>query len=105
MPALGETLGYNLRVAGSIAKQVYVAEGLAPPRSFGVVQDAYKTLYERASNPNYWSQIWNNGEWRKVAIYAVEAYGIFTIGEMVSLWDEWIFLRRQCFVSATGSHC
>lgn len=62
---------------------MYIAEGLAPPTSFGVVQDAFRTMYTRASNSSYWTQIWNNGEWKKLAVYAVEAYGIFTIGEMV----------------------
>ncbi|PWN51438.1 hypothetical protein IE53DRAFT_374098 [Violaceomyces palustris] len=78
-----EPLKYNLKVAGSLAKQVYVAEGLAPPTSVNTVTSAYKTLWSRASNINYWTELLSNGGWKKVGIYAVEAYGIFTIGEMI----------------------
>lgn len=82
-----ESLAYNLRVAGALFRQVYVAEGLAPPRSLQVIQDAYKTIYARAIDPNYWTGLLKSGEWKKVAVYAVEAYGIFHIGQMVS--EEW----------------
>lgn len=75
---------YNLRVAGSLFRQVYVAEGLAPPRSVQVIQDAYKTMYARAIDANWWTNLVKSGEWQKTAIYAVEAYGIFHIGQMVS---------------------
>lgn len=74
---------YNLRVAGSLAKQVYIAEGLAPPKSFSAIREAYQTMYTRAIDANYWSKMVNSGEWKKFALYGVEAYGIFTIGEMV----------------------
>jgi hypothetical protein len=72
-------------VAGSVFKQVYIAEGMAPPKSFSVVQEAYKTMYARAIDPNFWSKMVNNGDWKKFAIYSIEVYGIFTIGEMVVL--------------------
>lgn len=76
---------YNLRVAGSLFKQVYIAEGLAPPRSLQVIQDAYKTMYARAIDANWWTNLAKSGEWQKTAIYAIEAYGIFHIGQMVSI--------------------
>jgi F-type H+-transporting ATPase subunit g len=86
--SLTDSLTYNLKVAGSIMKQVYIAEGLAPPKSLNILQDAYKTMYSRAIDANYWSKMVNNGEWKKFALYAVEVYGIFNIGEMVSLLKE-----------------
>lgn len=83
-----ESLTYNLKVAGSLFKQVYIAEAMAPPKSFGVIRDAYQTMYSRAIDPNYWTKMANNGEWKKFAIYAIEVYGIFSIGEMVSA-ERW----------------
>lgn len=82
--ALSDTIYYNLRVAGSLFKQVYIAEGLAPPTNVNTLREAYSTLYKRAIDGSYWSKVANNGEWKKIAIYGVEALGIFTIGEMVS---------------------
>lgn len=67
-----------------MAKQVYIAESLAPPKSFSTIIDAYKTLWARASNKEYYLRILKTGEWKKVAIYGIEAYGIFHIGEIVS---------------------
>jgi len=74
---------YNLSVARELLKQVYVKERLQPPTNLGVVRSAYSELWSRATNPTYWRGILNNGEWVKVSIYAVEAYGIFKIGEIV----------------------
>ena len=78
-----EPIKYNLSVAGSIAKQVYVAESLAPPTSLHTITSAYRQLWSKATDRSYWSQLLTNGDWKKLAIYAVEAYGIFTIGEMI----------------------
>lgn len=70
---------YNLSVAREVLKQVYVAERLAPPTSFSTVTSAYQTLWARASNPGYWREILKNGEWQRVGVYAIEAYGIFKV--------------------------
>jgi len=74
---------YNLSVARELLKQVYVAERLQPPTDLAVLRNAYSTLWSRASSPAYWRGILNSGEWAKVGIYAVEAYGIFKIGEIL----------------------
>ncbi|UZJ54021.1 hypothetical protein CBS101457_003341 [Exobasidium rhododendri] len=81
--SLTETVQYQLRVAGSLFKQVYIAEGLAPPKTFKTFSDAYKTMYERTIDPNFWTKLYNSGDWKKFAIYSLEVYGIFTIGEMI----------------------
>lgn len=86
--SLTDSITYNLRVAGSLFKQVYIAEGLAPPKSFRTIQEAYKTMYTRAMSPDYWTKMANNGDWKKFAVLSLEAYGIFTIGEMVSQREE-----------------
>lgn len=83
-PGYADPLIYNAKVAGHVAKQVYIAESLAPPKSFAAVQEAYQTMYNRAKDASFWQRLVQTGEWKKFAIYAVEAYGIWTIGEMVS---------------------
>jgi F-type H+-transporting ATPase subunit g len=83
LTAYREPVMYNLAVTREVLKQVYVREGLAPPTSFSTVTEAYSALWSRAKNPQYWNEIWRTGEWAKVAIYGLEAYFIFNIGEMV----------------------
>jgi F-type H+-transporting ATPase subunit g len=72
---------YRLSVAREVLKQIYIAEGLQPPMSLSAIQSAYATLWTRASSLAYWRQIASNGELGKVAIYAVEAYGIFKVSQ------------------------
>lgn len=86
--AYADPIIYNLKVVGHVAKQVYIAESLAPPKSLSTIVDAYKTFYSRAINKDYYQRLLKTGEWKKVAIYGLEAYGIFTIGEMVRLYSE-----------------
>ncbi|KAJ7512726.1 mitochondrial ATP synthase g subunit-domain-containing protein [Mycena galericulata] len=73
---------YNFAVAREIVKQVYRAE-LQPPKDVATVRTAYETLYRRATDASYWRSIVQNGEIAKVGIYALEAYGIFKIGEII----------------------
>ncbi|KAF5380517.1 hypothetical protein D9615_004743 [Tricholomella constricta] len=80
--AYREPLVYNLSVAREVLKQIYRTEGLAPP-SLSTVQGAYKTLWSRATNLGYMREITANGQLARVGVYAVEAYGIFKIGEIV----------------------
>ena len=81
--AYREPIVHNLQVAREVAKQVYIAEKLAPPTNPQDIRDAYGEFYSNASNPSWWRSVMENGEWRSLAIYALEAYGIFTIGEMI----------------------
>ena len=81
--AYREPIFHNLAVAREVGKQVYIAEGLAPPTSFGQVTSAWQTLYQRAVDPSWWRSALESGEWKRYAVYAVEAYGIFKIGEML----------------------
>ncbi|KAJ7227426.1 mitochondrial ATP synthase g subunit-domain-containing protein [Mycena pura] len=73
---------YNLAVAREVVKQVYRAE-LQPPKDIATFRTAYETLYRRAVDPTYWRGIVQSGEIARVAVYAVEAYGIFKIGEII----------------------
>ncbi|KAG6866406.1 hypothetical protein C0991_004691 [Blastosporella zonata] len=76
-----QPLLYNLSVTREVLKQIYRTEGLAPP-SFATVQTAYQTIWQRVSNPAYFREIAGNGELARIGVYAVEAYGIFKIGEI-----------------------
>ncbi|KAG9104997.1 hypothetical protein FRC06_002918 [Ceratobasidium sp. 370] len=83
MGAYREPVTYNLAVARAFLRQVYIAEKLAPPTSVETVTTAYRTLFENARNPEYWKGIARSGEWARVALYGIEAYGIFHIGQMI----------------------
>ncbi|KAJ6520875.1 mitochondrial ATP synthase g subunit-domain-containing protein [Mycena vulgaris] len=73
---------YNFAVFREIVKQVYRAE-LQPPKDLASIRAAYETLYQRAKDASYWRGIMQSGEIARVGIYAVEAYGIFKIGEIL----------------------
>ena len=50
-----EPVMYNLKVAGSIAKQVYIAEKLAPPTSLSQIQAAYRQIWACVSKASWWT--------------------------------------------------
>ncbi|KAJ3480512.1 hypothetical protein NLI96_g8288 [Meripilus lineatus] len=81
--AYRQPIVYNLSVTREFLKQVYVAERLQPPTSFSTITNAYSTIWSRARNPTYWRELFRSGDWTKLGIYAVEAYGIFKLGEIV----------------------
>ncbi|EIW83620.1 hypothetical protein CONPUDRAFT_80289 [Coniophora puteana RWD-64-598 SS2] len=81
--AYRQPIVYNFQVARELLKQVYVREGLAPPTSVSAFTSAYSELFARARSPAYWRGILGSGEWARVGVYAVEAYGIFKIGEII----------------------
>ncbi|KAJ4475997.1 mitochondrial ATP synthase g subunit-domain-containing protein, partial [Lentinula edodes] len=81
--AYKEPVFYNFAVFREIVKQVYRAEGLSPPSSVGAVQSAYRTIWTNATSKVFWQKAIDNGEIARLGVYAVEAYGIFKIGEMV----------------------
>ena len=76
--AYREPLTYNFQVTRELVKQVYVAERLQPP-SWTTFTEVYKTLWQRAINPAYWRELLRTGEYKRVGIYALEAYGIFKV--------------------------
>ncbi|CEH14484.1 Mitochondrial F1F0-ATP synthase, subunit g/ATP20 [Ceraceosorus bombacis] len=83
LSSFGESIAYNARVAGSLFKQVYIAEALAPPTSTSAIKQGAETLYKRALDASYWSGVIRTGEWKKLAVYGIEVVGFFTIGEMI----------------------
>lgn len=81
--AYRQPLLYNFAVAREFLKQIYTAERLAPPTSLSQITSVYKQLYSNAISIPFWRELWTSGQWTKVAIYGLEAYGIFHIGEMI----------------------
>ncbi|KAG7090333.1 hypothetical protein E1B28_009453 [Marasmius oreades] len=74
---------YNLAVARELVKHVYRAESLSPPTSIDTVRSAYQTLWSRASSREYWVNAIRSGEIARIGVYAVEAYGLYKIGEII----------------------
>ncbi|KAF7327963.1 hypothetical protein MKEN_00376500 [Mycena kentingensis (nom. inval.)] len=73
---------YNFAVFRELVKLVYRAE-LQFPKDAATWRTTYETLYRRAIDLSYWRTIVQNGQIARVGIYAVEAYGIFKIGEIL----------------------
>ncbi|KAK4683774.1 F-type H+-transporting ATPase subunit g, partial [Tremellales sp. Uapishka_1] len=78
-----DPLVYNSKVFASICRQVYKTEKLAPPVHLSQWTSAYSSIYSRAVNINWWRETVRSGAWVGVAVVAVEAYGIFKIGEIL----------------------
>lgn len=78
--AYREPIAYNFAVVRSLAKQVYVAEGLAPPKSVAEVKAAYREIWESALK-------WRQLNFAKVGVYALEAYGIFKVGNFYFIFS------------------
>ena len=66
-------------MAREVLKHIYTAERLQPPTSLGAVLGTYGTLWGRARSIQYWRKVVTNGEWARLGVYAVEAYGIFKV--------------------------
>ncbi|BGP38568.1 hypothetical protein JCM10450v2_002517 [Rhodotorula kratochvilovae] len=80
--AYREPVVYNAQVAKELVKQVYIAEKLAPP-SFAQVSYTFRQFASQAPHASFWQKLYTSGQWKYVLIVAVEAYGIFSIGEMI----------------------
>ncbi|KAL7411011.1 hypothetical protein BDY24DRAFT_397367 [Mrakia frigida] len=74
---------YNAKLIGALAKQVYVAEKLAPPTSVGEIVGGWSTVWARGTSWSYWGHVKSSGEWKPLALYSLQAYGIFTVGEII----------------------
>ncbi|CEQ41818.1 SPOSA6832_03569 [Sporobolomyces salmonicolor] len=77
-----EPIFYNAAVAKEFAKQVYQAEKLGPP-SLAQASYTYQQFFRQAPQFSFWQKLYESGEYKRWLLYAVEAYGIFSIGEMI----------------------
>ena len=81
--AYQQPVKYNLAVAREVLKHVYTAERLQPPTSLSSVLGTYATLWGRARSVGYWREVVKSGEWARLGVYAVEAYGIFKVPSLL----------------------
>jgi hypothetical protein len=82
--AYQQPIKYNFAVTREILKHVYTAERLQPPTSLGAVLGTYSTLWARARSIGYWRDVVRSGEYARLGVYALEAYGIFKVRDSPS---------------------
>ena len=81
-----------------ILKHVYTAERLQPPTSLGAVLGTYSTLWARARSIGYWRDVVRTGEYARLGVYAVEAYGIFKVRFSLTPLPFFLSLSHCCRV-------
>lgn len=62
----------------SLVKQVYQAEGLAPPTHLSQWTSAYSEIFHKAASKQWWSQVLSSGSWAKLAV------GVSKVGRRAS---------------------
>ena len=77
--AYQQPIKYNFAVTREVLKHIYTAERLQPPTSLGAVLGTYSTLWARARSIGYWRDVVRSGEYARLGVYAIEAYGIFKV--------------------------
>ncbi|KAI1300520.1 hypothetical protein EDD11_006164 [Mortierella claussenii] len=77
------SLIYNAKVAGQIAKKVYVREGMAPPTGAQIetAKDAALKFIWDARRPSTWKKI-SKSQYIKAGLVTAEAYTFFLFGEI-----------------------
>lgn len=80
---------YNLQVTREVLKRVYVTERLQLPHWTTFVSE-YSLLWSRLRNPAFLRELVRSGEWMKVGVYAVEAYGIFKVRMPMFFWEGYV---------------
>ena len=83
-------------MAREVLKHVYTAERLQPPTSLGAVMGTYGTLWGRARSFAYWRKVVASGEWARLGVYAVEAYGIFKVSNTYTPSSPPLLLLMDC---------
>ncbi|KAG0228200.1 hypothetical protein BGW41_003519 [Actinomortierella wolfii] len=75
---------YNAKVAGQIAKQVYIKEGMAPPSGAQIeaAKASVLNFAKSARSANTWKNI-SKEQYLKAGLVAAEAYAFFLVGEIV----------------------
>ncbi|KAI9619700.1 hypothetical protein H4Q26_014082 [Puccinia striiformis f. sp. tritici PST-130] len=77
-----EPISHNYQLTKEVLKQVYIKENLAPPK-IEHIKSSYQDIFKNASSLNFWKQSLESGDWKRLAVYGVEAVGLFSIGEMI----------------------
>ena len=103
LAAYREPVVNNILVVREMGKQIYIQEKLQPPTNPQAIREAYEEFYHNASSGTWWRSIFESGQWKRIALYAAEAYGIFTIGEMIgrrcvkAMHCDWTAANTDCF--------
>ncbi|KAG9066305.1 hypothetical protein KI688_001528 [Linnemannia hyalina] len=75
---------YNAKVAGQVAKQVYIREGMAPPSvaQIETARDAALKFIWDARQAKTWRNI-SKTQFLNAGLVAAEAYAFFMVGEII----------------------
>lgn len=75
---------YNAKVAGQIAKQVYIREGMAPPSGsqFEAAKESVLKFSKAARSPSTWKNL-SKEQYLKAGLVTAEVYTFFMIGEII----------------------
>ncbi|POW17132.1 hypothetical protein PSHT_06487 [Puccinia striiformis] len=71
-----EPISHNYQLTKEVLKQVYIKENLAPPK-IEHIKSSYQDIFKNASSLNFWKQSLESGDWKRLAVYGVEAVGLF----------------------------
>ncbi|WAR55074.1 hypothetical protein PtB15_4B693 [Puccinia triticina] len=77
-----EPVSHNYQLTKEVLKQVYIKENLAPPK-IDQIKSSYQEILKNVGSLNFWKQSLESGDWKRLAVYGVEAVGLFSIGEMI----------------------
>ncbi|EFP85571.2 uncharacterized protein PGTG_11927 [Puccinia graminis f. sp. tritici CRL 75-36-700-3] len=77
-----QPVSQNYQFTKEVLKQVYIKENLAPPK-LEQIKSSYHEILRNVSSLNFWKQSLESGDWKRLAVYGVEAVGLFSIGEMI----------------------
>ncbi|KAF9584200.1 ATP synthase subunit g, mitochondrial [Lunasporangiospora selenospora] len=75
---------YNAKVAGQVAKQVYIREGMAPPTGaqFEAAKESTLKFVKSARSASTWKNI-SKEQYIGAGLVAAEAYAFFLVGEII----------------------
>ena len=76
----------SLRFATPVSQQHTALTPSQPTHSLTIRLPAFlldSNFFQHAQAGSFWLDLYASGQWKKVAVYAVEAYGIFKIGEII----------------------
>jgi hypothetical protein len=94
--AYRQPLLYNLAVTREIIKQIYIREGLQPPSLFAI-RSAYASIWSQITSPGLVRNLIRSGQFGPVAVYGLQAYGIFKV-RFVSCFPVEIHTPNEIYV-------
>jgi hypothetical protein len=80
-------------VTKELFKQIYIKEALQPP-SLEAYRSAYNSLWTQVKNPGFVRDVVRSGDFGRVGIYGLQAYGIFKVRFLGLSYREMPVLNR-----------